>query len=53
MKFTRLAPIEHIRQLQGEIYEMTHDVNFKNATSTGEIVQSALNFMIRNYKIEE
>jgi hypothetical protein len=53
MKATRLAPLKHINQLQDEIYEMTHDVNFKNATSMGEIVQSALNFMIRNYKVEE
>ena len=53
MKSTRLAPVEHIQQLQEEIYQMTHDVSFKNATSMGEIVQSALNFMIRNYKIEE
>ena len=53
MKSTRLAPLEHIQQLQGEIYEMTHDVSFKNASSMGEIVQSALNFMIRNYKMED
>ena len=53
MKSTRLAPLEHIQQLQTEIYEMTYDVNFKNASSMGEIVQSALNFMIRNYKMED
>ena len=53
MKSTRLAPLEHIQQLQTEIYEITYDVNFKNASSMGEIVQSALNFMIRNYKMED
>jgi len=53
MKSTRLAPLEHIQQLRTEIYDMTHDVNFKNAKSMGEIVQSALNFMIRNYKVED
>ena len=53
MKSTRLAPLEHIQQLQTEIYDMTYDVNFKNANSMGEIVQSALDFMIRNYKIED
>lgn len=52
MKSTRLAPVEHIHQLQDEIYETTYDVNFKNANSMGEIVQAALNFMIRNYKLE-
>lgn len=53
MKSTKLAPIEHIRQLQDEIYEVTFDVNFKKAKSMGEIVQAALNFMIRNYKYED
>ncbi len=53
MKLTKLAPIEHIQQLQEEIFEVTHDVEFKKANSMGEIVQAALNFMIRNYKIEE
>lgn len=53
MKSTRLAPVEHIHQLQEEIYEITYDVNFKNANSMGEIVQAALNFMIRNYKLED
>lgn len=53
MKSTKLAPIEHIRQLQEEIYEVTFDVKFKQANSMGEIVQAALNFMMRNYNYEE
>lgn len=53
MKSTKLAPIEHIHQLQEEIYEATLDVNFKKAKSMGEIVQAALNFMMRNYKFED
>ena len=52
MKSTRLAPLAHIQQLQEEIYEYTLDVNFKNAKSMGEIVQAALDYMIRNYKFE-
>ena len=52
MKSTRLAPIEHIHQLQEEIYEYTLDVNFRNAKSMGEIVQAALDYMIRNYKFD-
>lgn len=52
MKSTRLAPLEHIHQLQEEIYEYTLDVNFRNAKSMGEIVQAALDYMIRNYKFE-
>lgn len=53
MKATKLAPIEHIQQLQEEIYDVTFDVEFKKANSMGEIVQAALNFMKRNYKIED
>lgn len=53
MKATKLAPLEHIQQLQDEIYEVTLDVEFKKANSMGEIVQAALNFMIRNYKVED
>ncbi|RAR49705.1 hypothetical protein [Flavobacterium lacus] len=53
MKATKLAPQEHIQQLQEEIYEVTLDVEFKKANSMGEIVQAALNFMKRNYKFED
>ena len=53
MKSTKLAPDEQIKQLQEEIYQMTLDVNFRNATSMGEIVQAALNFMERNYKFDD
>ena len=53
MKSTKLAPIEHIQQLQEEIYELTLDIDFKKANSMGEVVQAALNFMMRNYKFEE
>ena len=53
MKSTKLAPAEHIAQLQEEIYQLTLDVNFRNATSMGEIVQAALSFMERNYRFED
>lgn len=53
MKSTKLAPLEHIHQLQEEIYEVTLDINFKKAKSMGEIVQAALKFMVRNYRTED
>ena len=53
MKSTKLAPDEHIHQLQEEIYEVTLDMNFKNTNSMGEIVQAALSCMERNYKYKE
>lgn len=52
LKSIILAPTEHIKQLQVEIYEITLDINFKNANSMGEIMQAASDFMKRNYKIE-
>lgn len=53
MKSTKLAPDQHIAQLQEEIYQVTFDVNFRNANSMGEIVQAALRFMERNYRFED
>ena len=53
MKSTKLAPDDHIAQLQEEIYQVTLDVNFRNANSMGEIVQAALSFMERNYRFED
>lgn len=50
MKSMELSSEEKLNQLKQEIYEFTLDVNFKKATSMGEIVESALNFMKRNYK---
>lgn len=52
MKSTPLAPKEHIEQLGKEIYDFTLDLNFKKATSMGEIVEAALNFMKRNFRFE-
>lgn len=53
MKAAKLAPKEHIQQLGFEIFEYTHDVNFKKAKTMGEIVETALSFMRRNYKFEK
>lgn len=53
MKSSELAPLEHIVQLQEEIYQFTLDLDFKKANSMGEIVEVALNFMKRNFKHED
>ena len=50
MKSMELSSSEKLNQLKNEIYEFTHDVNFKKAHSMGEVIESALNFMKRNYK---
>jgi hypothetical protein len=51
MKSMELSSPEKLAQLKKEIYEFTRDINFKKAASMGEVVESALNFMKRNYKI--
>lgn len=52
MKSMELAPLEHLKQLRTEIYNLTFDKNFKKVTSMGELIEVTLNFMIRNYKKE-
>jgi len=41
---------EHVDRLKMEIYAMTHDRNFKNSKSMGDILGYALDFVTRNYK---
>lgn len=53
MKSIKLAPNEHVNQLREEVYEFTLDMDFKKASSMGEIVEVALNFMKRNFKYED
>ena len=41
-----------IKELKNELFNLTGDVNFKKATNMGEILNSALRFVVRNYKNE-
>ena len=50
MKSMELSPKEKLEELKKETFKFTSDVNFKKATSMGEIIEAALNFMKRNYK---
>lgn len=50
MKSMELSSPEKLEQLKKEIFHFTKDVNFKKATSMGEVIESALNFLKRNYK---
>lgn len=50
MRSMELSSPEKLAQLKTEIYEFTKDINFKKATSMGEVMGSALAFMKRNYK---
>lgn len=52
MKSMELSSPEKLKQLKHEIFEFTHDIHFKKASSMGEVVEAALNFLKRNYKSE-
>jgi hypothetical protein len=41
-----------IKQLKTELFSMTGDVNFKKSSNMGEILNSALKFIVRNYQNE-
>ena len=43
---------EKVKQLKMDLFELTGDVNFKKSTNMGDVVHSALDFVIRNYKNE-
>jgi hypothetical protein len=52
MKTDTISAPEKVEQLQMDLFELTGDVNFKKATNMGEVLQSALDFVVRNYKSE-
>jgi hypothetical protein len=45
-----IAPDEHQQQLKMEIFKLTHDINFKKATSMGQLLEASFQFVIRNYE---
>jgi hypothetical protein len=44
-----IAPEEHLKQLQLELYRYTNDMNFKTK-SMGNIMSAAFGFITRNFK---
>ncbi|MGO3181448.1 MAG: hypothetical protein ACTIJ9_01310 [Aequorivita sp.] len=52
MKNDTISPPEKVEELKMGLFELTGDVNFKKATNMGTVLQSALEFVIRNYKSE-
>lgn len=47
-----ISPPEKVKQLKMDLFKLTGDVNFKKSTNMGEVLSSALDFVIRNYKNE-
>lgn len=52
MKNATLSPAEKMKQLRKDLLELTGDINFKKAKNMGEILESALDFIVRNYETE-
>lgn len=50
MKQETLSSKENIDSLSKSLYKYAKDVNFKKAKGMGEIVESAISFVVRNYK---
>jgi len=52
MTLDSISSKDKIKQLKNELFAMTGDVNFKKSANMGEILNSALKFIVRNYKNE-
>jgi len=52
MQKDSISTPDKIKQLKGELFDLTKDVNFKKSNNMGTILKSALDFIIRNYKTE-
>lgn len=52
MRLDTISTKEKIDELKNDLFQLTGDVYFKKATNMGEILSSALNFVVRNYKNE-
>jgi len=52
MKNDTISFPQKVNQLQTDLFELTNDVKFKKAKNMGEVLQSALDFVVRNYKSE-
>ena len=50
MKETPLSEEKNINQLRLALYKHAKDINFKRSDSMGELVEAAIDFVVRNYK---
>lgn len=50
MRKDQISPPEKVEELKMGLFDFSGDINFKTATNMGEILQSALDFVVRNYK---
>jgi hypothetical protein len=52
MKSDEISTPEKIEELRSGLYDLTKDLKFKRSNNMGELLDSALQFVIRNYKNE-
>ncbi len=52
MRNDTISTPKKIKELKTGLFKLTQDVNFKKAKNMGELLNSALEFIIRNYKNE-
>ncbi len=52
MKKDTISSPDKINQLKRDLFQLTKDINFKKSKNMGEILESALAFVVRNYKNE-
>lgn len=50
MKHDTIAPEEHVDQLKTDLYEYVHEKAFKYCNTMGEVLETAIEFTIKNYK---
>jgi len=50
MRNDSISTPEKIKQLKDGLFDLTADINFKKSSNMGDILKSALDFIVRNYK---
>lgn len=50
MRNDNISTNDKIMELKSGLFELTGDVNFKKSSNMGDILTSALDFVVRNYK---
>ena len=50
MKEDNIAPQENVEELKTALRKLTYDVNFKYCTTMGDIIETGIKFVLRNYK---
>lgn len=49
MKKDQIAPQEHVENLKRALQKLTYEKSFKYCNNMGEVLETALNFVIKNY----